>query len=91
MTLGEKIKQLRSEKQLTQKELAQALQVSNQAVSNWEKGKNFPDIQIIVQLAELFDVSLDVLLKDDQAVIERLAHDTLVNKQQKKKILLLTA
>ncbi|MFD2727854.1 helix-turn-helix transcriptional regulator [Enterococcus camelliae] len=44
---------------MTQNKVAEVLHVSTQAVSNWERGKGYPDIQNILQLSDLFDVSLD--------------------------------
>ena len=65
MTIGEKIKQLRTSQKLTQKELSEQLNVSSQAISNWERGQAYPDISNIIQLSDLFDISLDVLIKED--------------------------
>lgn len=65
MEIGEKIQLLRKEKQMTQNMVAEVLHVSTQAVSNWERGKGYPDIQNILQLSDLFDVSLDELIKED--------------------------
>lgn len=65
MDIGEKIQLLRKEKQMTQNMVAEVLHVSTQAVSNWERGKGYPDIQNILQLSDLFDVSLDELIKED--------------------------
>lgn len=59
MEIGEKIQLLRKEKQMTQNKVAEVLHVSTQAVSNWERGKGYPDIQNILQLSDLFDVSLN--------------------------------
>lgn len=65
MTIGEKIKSLRQSKDLTQSGLGELLNVSSQAVSNWERGKGYPDISNIIQISELFQVSLDILIKED--------------------------
>ena len=62
MTLGQKLKELRSLKGLTQKELADKLHVSFQTVSKWEKDENEPDIVTLKQLAKLFGCSVDSLL-----------------------------
>ncbi len=62
MSLGEKIHALRRKKNLKQVDLANALQVSPQAVSKWEKDGNAPDILLIVKLARLFNVTTDYLL-----------------------------
>jgi len=61
MTLGNKIAELRKEKGMTQEALANALGVSNQAVSKWEANQSCPDIQLLPQLADFFCVSMDSL------------------------------
>lgn len=63
--IGSKIKTLRLSKSMTQEQLAKALHVSAQAVSNWETGKSYPDIHSLLLLSALFDVSLDQLIKGD--------------------------
>lgn len=61
MTLGNKIAELRKEKGMTQEALANKLGVSNQAVSKWEANQSCPDIQLLPQIADLFEISLDDL------------------------------
>lgn len=56
------IKQLRKEKGINQEQLAEALHVTRQAVSNWENGKTQPDIETLTQIAEFFDVSVEKLI-----------------------------
>ena len=65
MTLGEKIQQLRKTKNLSQEQLAEKLNVSRQAVSKWEIGESLPDINKIIQLSKIFQVSTDYLLHDE--------------------------
>lgn len=66
---------LRKEKGWTQTELAEKTGVTNQAVSKWETGESYPETSILIKLSELFDVSVDDLLKGNnskkQSVIER--------------------
>ncbi len=64
MTLGEKLQALRQEKNLSQEQLAERLEVSRQAVGKWESGQSRPDMDKLVVLAELFGVSTDYLLKE---------------------------
>ena len=66
MTLGQKIKKLRSDKNLTQKELADQLYVSFQTVSKWESDLNEPNLSTIRQIAKLFDCSLEYLINEDE-------------------------
>lgn len=62
MTIGEKIQQLRIEHGLTQLSLAEILNVSRQTISKWELGQSVPELDKIVRMSEIFDVSCDELL-----------------------------
>ena len=64
-TMGQIIRRLRKERNLTQEELAELLDVSRQAVSKWEMGASYPDMTMIPTLAFLFKVSLDELFDFD--------------------------
>ena len=57
-----RMKELRLEHHLTQKELAKKLNTSNSSVCDWEKGRSQPDLQTLANIATLFDVSTDYLL-----------------------------
>ena len=61
LTLGEKIKELRKRNGRKQEDLANALGVSNQAVSRWEKDGSYPDMELIPAIANYFNVSIDEL------------------------------
>lgn len=65
MELGKQIKKYRTEANLSQEELADKIFVSRQTISNWENDKNYPDIKSIVLMSEVFQVSLDNLIKGD--------------------------
>ena len=65
MTLSDKIIEERKKKGWSQEELAYKLEVSRQAVSKWESAGSVPDLQRIIQLADLFGVSTDYLLRDN--------------------------
>ncbi|MDD7647343.1 MAG: helix-turn-helix domain-containing protein [Ruminococcus bromii] len=69
MTFAEKLQRLRKEKGMSQEQLAAALMVSRQAISKWETGESLPDAGKLVQLSRLFTVSVDVLLKEELALI----------------------
>ena len=64
MTLPEKIQLLRKKSGLSQEELAEKLEVSRQSVSKWEQGQALPEMSKMLQLSEIFGVSVDYLLKD---------------------------
>lgn len=76
MNIGEQIKSRRMELNITQQDLADRLNVSRSAISNWETGKNYPDLQIIVQISEELQISLDELLKGDADVVKKITKDT---------------
>ncbi|WP_097025436.1 helix-turn-helix domain-containing protein [Clostridium peptidivorans] len=59
---GDRLRELREEKQLTQEELGKLLNISRQAVSGYEAEGNEPNLQNLVKLADIFNVSLDYLL-----------------------------
>lgn len=59
MEFNEQIKRLRKENNLTQEEMAKKLNVTRQAISNWENNRNLPDFEMIILIAETFGVSLD--------------------------------
>lgn len=60
--IGDFLRKLRHEKELTQIQLADILFVSNKSISRWEKGKGLPDIDILIELARFYGVSLEELL-----------------------------
>ena len=66
MHIGEKIKILRRKRKLKQLDLANALRISPQAVSKWEKEANAPDLGLLVKLAKFFNVTTDHLLGADE-------------------------
>lgn len=70
MILAEKIIILRKKQGLSQEDLADKLGVSRQSVSKWESGQSIPEIDKIVVMSKLFDVSTDVLLKDELDINE---------------------
>ena len=65
MELNKQIKKYRTDANLSQEELADKIFVSRQTISNWENGKNYPDIKSLVLMSEVFQVSLDNLIKGD--------------------------
>lgn len=67
---GNFISELRKEKELTQKELAEKINVSDKAISRWETGKGYPDVTSLVSLSEYFDVSVNELLAGKRLTAE---------------------
>lgn len=65
MNFGEQIKSIRKKGNMTQEQFAIRLNVSRQAVSNWENDKNLPDIGMLILISDVFHVSLDSLIKGD--------------------------
>ena len=68
MILGQRIKEEREKRQWTQDYLAETLNVSRQAISKWEVGSTYPDIDRLVQISNLFDITLDSLIKGDDSL-----------------------
>jgi len=67
---GEKLKMLREQTDITQEEVSKKLNVTRQSVSNWENNKNYPDLTTSVTLSQLYNISLDDLLKDENNVVK---------------------
>lgn len=65
-TLGTKIAEYRKLKKMTQEELASKLNVSSQAVSKWENDLSIPDLPILIELSDIFNVSLDELIRQKE-------------------------
>lgn len=68
MILGQRIKEEREKRQWTQDYLAETLNVSRQAISKWEVGSTYPDIDRLVQISNLFGITLDSLIKGDDSL-----------------------
>jgi transcriptional regulator with XRE-family HTH domain len=62
MNFGEQIKQIRLENNLTQDQMASKLNVTRQAVSNWENDRNLPDIEMLITISSVFHLPLDQLI-----------------------------
>ena len=64
MKFNENLKYLRKEANLTQEQFAEKLNVSRQAVTKWESGQSYPDIQNLKEMADMFNVTMDALVGD---------------------------
>lgn len=69
MEFNEKLQKLRKARNLTQEELAEAIFVSRTAVSKWESGRGYPNIDSLKELSQFFSVSIDELIRPDEVVI----------------------
>lgn len=74
-SVGAKISELRKKRNMTQMELADKMNISFQAVSNWERGNSMPDIGKLPELAQLFGVTIDELLGEESRVIHAVIDD----------------
>lgn len=99
---GTFIAELRSERGMTQKELSEALNVSDKAISRWETGKGYPDVSSLMALSQFFSVSVNELLSGkrinieklpttaDENVLEVIRKNERINKKQKKQVTIYT-
>lgn len=83
MTIGELLKEARLQAGLTQEKVAEAIGVSRQSISNWENDKTYPDVINIIALSELYQVSLDYLLKGSKDYMKHLDESTDIVKSNK--------
>lgn len=79
MKFGEQIKERRQELDLTQAEVAEKLFVTRQAVSNWEHDKTYPDLNMLVKISNVYQISLDSLLREDQKLKDYLEQGRAMN------------
>ncbi|WP_274421272.1 helix-turn-helix domain-containing protein [Blautia sp. XA-2221] len=84
MEIGKKLKNARVQSGMTQENVAEKINVSRQTISNWENEKSYPDIISVIALSDLYSISLDVLLKGDEKMIEHLEESTNVVKSNQK-------
>ena len=99
--IGKFLKELRKEKGITQEEFAEMLNVSGRTVSRWETGTNMPDISLLVDIAEIFDVSIPEIINGERKseIMEKEVKETVlslsdyaeaINKKIKGRLLVLT-
>ncbi len=86
MNFSEKLLTLRKSKDLTQEQLAEQLNVSRQSISKWELGQAIPELDKIVELSNIFDVTMDYLLKPSE--IDELSVKTEILEKQQQQMLL---
>lgn len=82
MEIGTKLKNARNNANLTQEDIAEKIGVSRQTVSNWENNKSYPDIISVIRLSDIYGISLDTLLKEDENMIKHLDESTNIVKSK---------
>lgn len=99
---GAFIAKLRNEREMTQKDLSEVLNVSDKAISRWETGKGYPDVSSLMALSEFFSVSVNELLSGkridieklsttaDENVLEAIRKNERANEKQKKQVAIYT-
>jgi transcriptional regulator with XRE-family HTH domain len=76
MIFGEKLKTERKQLGWSQEELAAKLFVSRQSVSKWENGQNYPSIEVIINISDLFGLTIDELLRSDEELTKKVIRDS---------------
>ncbi|API94245.1 helix-turn-helix domain-containing protein [Virgibacillus pantothenticus] len=76
MLFRDKLKKEREERGWSQDRLAEKIYVSRQSISKWETGKNYPSIELIIELSDLFDITIDELLRSDEDLTEKIIQDS---------------
>lgn len=76
MNIAEKIKKIRESEKLTQEQFAEKINVSRNAVAKWETNRGYPDIQNLITISEIFNVSLDELVKEDVKVRNKIVAES---------------
>ena len=66
MKFGDRIKEQRIKLEMTQANVAQELFTTRQTISNWEKGKSYPDLDMLIKISDLYHVPIDSLLREDK-------------------------
>ena len=84
MNIGEQINNLRKQHGLSQDDLQILFNVSRQTISNWENGKSYPDLEMIIKVSDYFKISIDELLKNDVQTVKKIDNE---KKRQKRSIL----
>lgn len=89
LKISKKISEIRNSNKLTQENFAEILGVARQTISNWENDKCYPDIETIILISDKFNISLDILLKEDKEMVKAIDKSVRVNKINKKIFIIL--
>lgn len=71
MNVQEELRNRRKENNLTQEQIAEKIYVSRQTISNWENGKSYPDLKSLILLSDIYNVSLDQLVRGDLDMMKK--------------------
>ncbi len=82
MKLSEKLLELRKDNKMSQEKLAETLNVSRQAISKWESEQNYPDIENLIRLSQIFNVTIDELVKDEMKINKGDASHSFINDEK---------
>ena len=85
MNIGNQILAIRKEQQLTQEQFRSLFHVTRQTVSNWENEKSYPDLQMLIDISNQFEISLDTLIKEDSKMVKTIDKERVLGKIKKEK------
>lgn len=85
MNIGNQISAIRKEQQLTQEQFGSLFHVTRQTVSNWENEKSYPDLQMLIDISNRFEISLDTLIKEDSKMVKAIDKERVLGKIKKEK------
>ena len=88
MDIANQILNIRKEQKLTQEEFGKLFYVTRQTVSNWENGKSYPDLQTLVDISNQFEISLDVLLKEDTKMVKAIDRERVLGVIKREKTII---
>jgi len=75
MNFPQKLKEERLKHEMSQQQLGELLSISRQSISKWERGEGYPSIESLIQLSEIFNITIDELLKGDAHLKEKIIED----------------
>ena len=84
MNFAQKMKSYRQKNNWTQQDIAERLNVSRKTISSWENSRSYPDIFMLVQISDLYRVSLDDLLREDHKMIDSYKQEHEINKKERR-------
>lgn len=90
MKIGEKLKEGRDKKNMTQDEVSKIVNVSRSTVSSWEVNRTYPDLDVLVALSDLYDISLDDMLREDKEMVLEFTNEIKNSKKRKKMIIVIS-